>query len=257
MSSLRDIQQGFADALFAADGALAASLPGLSAGAMDRIAIYRTAVFANYRNALRASYPVVARLVGLPFFNAAVDAFVRARPSESGDLNVYGDAFPAFLAAHAPAAHLAYLPDVARLEWAQDEAQRAADAATAPESVLQALAATPPERLPALRLALHPSCRLVASPFPVLRIWQVNQPGFDGDDHVSLDLPGDRLLVCREASGVTLTRLPAADHAFLDALFRDATLGDALAAAQDAAPDFDLGAALRRAIAGGAIAGIA
>jgi hypothetical protein len=89
----------------------------------DRIAIYRRTVFANYRNALAATYPVVKRLVGAPFFNTAVDSYVHAHPSASGDLNVYGDAFGDFLAAYPHAANLPYLPDVARLEWAIDEAE--------------------------------------------------------------------------------------------------------------------------------------
>ena len=118
----------------------------------ERLAIYRRAVFANYRNALGATYPVVKKLVGEPFFHAAVDAFVLAHPSVSGDLNVYGGEFGAFLAGYGPAAALPYLPDVARLEWAMDEASRAADDDASPDAVLAAFAAVTPERLPALRL---------------------------------------------------------------------------------------------------------
>jgi hypothetical protein len=33
----------------------------------------------------------------------------------------------------------------------------------------------PPEDYPRLRLLLQPSARLLASDYPVLRIWQVNQ----------------------------------------------------------------------------------
>jgi hypothetical protein len=70
---------------------------------------------------------------------------------------------------------------VARLEWAIDEANRAADSDLAADAVLAALSQVPAEALPELRLGLEPSCRLVASAFPLLRIWQVNQPGYDGD----------------------------------------------------------------------------
>jgi hypothetical protein len=154
-------------------------------------------VFANYRNA-RRHVSVVKRLVGAPFFHAAVDAFVRAHPSTSGDLNVYGDAFASFLEGYAPAAELPYLPDVARLEWAIDESSRAPDHDRAPEAVLAALSAAPPDRLPTLRLALAPSCRLVASNFPIYRIWQVNQPDYVGDDRVSLDEGAVALLLRRD-----------------------------------------------------------
>jgi hypothetical protein len=257
MPSLREIQRGFAAALFAGDGAATpfATIPP-ERGA-ERFAVYRRAHFANYRNALGASYPVVKRLVGAPFFNAAVDAYVRAVPSACGDLNVYGDAFGAFLADYAPAAELPYLADVARLEWAQDEANRAADVVPAPDDVLAAFAAAPPERLAALRLALAPSCRLVASPCPVLRIWQANQDGFAGDGRVSLDEGPDRMLVRRDARGVSIERVAAGAHAFLSALAAGAALGDAIEAAQRADAQFDLQTTLAERIADGTIAGVA
>jgi len=296
MPSLRELQQAFAEAVLAPAGtppAFAITGPaGASDGvepgriaadaepadAADRVGIYRNAVFANYRNALRASLPVVLRLVGEPFFHAAVDAFVRAHPSVSGDLNVYGDLFGDFLAGYPHAADLPYLADVARLEWAVDEAQRAADVLPAPDQVLAALAATAPERLPALRVRLDPSCRLVASEFPVLHIWQVNQPrGVDqprrtyqprrvdddpaspeeDDNRVSLDEGGDLLVVRRGSEGVTLERVGAGEHAFLAALAAQTPLGVALDLALQVDAAFDLGAALRSNIGNGTITTVA
>ncbi len=256
MPSLRELQQGFAAAVLSPAGTVPTFAIAGPAPAADRIGVYRNAVFANYRNALRASFPVVLRLVGEPFFDAAVDAFVHAHPSVSGDLNVYGDAFADFLAGYPHAANLPYLPDVARLEWAIDEAQRAADAVHAPDAVLAALAATPPERLPAMRLRLDPSCRLVASDFPILHIWQANQPGHEDDDRVSLDEGADRIVVRRGAEGVALLRIGAGEHAFLTALAADAPFGPALDAAQRTDAAFDLGAALRSNIAAGIICAV-
>ena len=80
MPSLRELQTQFAAAVLADTGDRG-----------ERIAIYRNTIFANYRNALGATYPVVLQLVGRPFFDAAVDAYVLTHPSTGGDLNVYGD----------------------------------------------------------------------------------------------------------------------------------------------------------------------
>lgn len=256
MPSLRELQQGFADAVLGppdAPPAFDVSPPRTGA---ERIAIYRTALLANYRRALSASYPVVKRLTGAPFFHATVDAFARAHPSTSGDLNIYGDTFAGFLADYAPAADLPYLPDVARLEWAIDEAQRAADAARAPGAVLAALSVAPAGRLPSLELSLEPSCRLVASAYPILRIWQVNQPDHEGDDRVTLDEGGDTLLIRRDADGVSLQRLAAGEFAWLVALAEGASLGTAIDDAQAADPNFDLGVALRAHVAAGTIAAV-
>ena len=256
MPSLRELQAGFADALLAGDDAPLPFATSLPERAVERMAVYRRALFVNYRNALGATFPVVARLVGAPFFNAAVDAFVRAHPSTSGDLNVYGDAFADFLERYPPAAELPYLADVARLEWAQDEANRAAEATAAPEDVLRALAAVPPEALATVKLALAPSCRLVASRYPVLRIWRSNQEGYIGEDRVSLDEGPDALLVRREASGVTIERLTAALHAWLAALATGATLGAAIEAAEATTVRLDLATSLAARIADGTIAAV-
>jgi hypothetical protein len=256
MPSLRELQQGFASAMFAAEGAAPAFAIAGPAVATERIAIYRTAMFANYRKALGATYAVVQRLVGAAFFNAAVDEFVRAHASTSGDLNVYGDVFGNFLATYPYAENLPYLPDVARLEWAIDEAQRAADFPRAPGAVLAALAGVRPDRLTLLRLRLDPSCRLVASAFPILRVWQVNQPDHEGDDRVDLDAGADALLVRREVTGVSLSQLAPGEHAFLAALAAGAAMGAALDAAQNVDAGFDLGTTLRSHMAGGTIIGV-
>ena len=243
MHSLREIQQRFADAILSGDASVDFAPPA------ERMAIYRRTILANYRKALAASYPVVKRLTGTAFFDAAVDAFVVAYPSQSGDLNVYGDAFGDFLDAYPPASDLPYLADVARLEWAIDEAQRASDAPCVPDCVLAALAAMPAARLPTLRLRIDPSCRFVASRFPILRIWQTNQAGYSGDDRVMLEEGADALIVRRGAGGVSIERLAPGEYRWLASLRTGATLGDAIDAAQAADAAFDLGGALREHIA--------
>ena len=135
-------------------------------------------------------------LTGAAFFNAAVDAFTREHPSTGGDLNVYGSEFAHFLAEYPHARNLPYLSDVARLEWAIDEASRASDGNTLAQDVLAALARLPSDAVARQTLTLEASCRLVASRFPVMRIWQVHQS--DGDKSVDLDTGPDRLLVRRD-----------------------------------------------------------
>jgi len=256
MPSLRDAQLGFAAAL-AGDATAQATLFGADARVTARLAIYRGNGRANYRNALAATFPVVLRLVGAPFFHAAVDAFVAAQPSIAGDLNLYGDRFGAFLTTYGPAIALQYLPDIARLEWAIDEANRAADVPHVPDAVLAALAVAPPERLPEARLVLDPSCRLVVSPYPLLRIWRANQADRDGDEPIALDEGGGALLVRRDPPGVVLVPLAAGDAAWLAALANGDALGVAIDAALAADVAFDLGATLRSHIAEGTIVAIA
>ena len=83
MSSLHELQRAFSAAAVFGDAAAVASL-GVVAGGLkpeSRIDIYRANVLGNYRRALAATYPVIKRLVGAPFFDAASDKFVRGHPS--------------------------------------------------------------------------------------------------------------------------------------------------------------------------------
>lgn len=244
--SLPDLQRRFAAALLD------------PAGTPDpRMAVYRNTVFANYRNALGATYRVVRELTGAPFFDTAVDAFALAHPSTGGDLNVYGGAFADFLAAYPYARDLPCLPDVARLEWALDEASRAAEPAGSREDLLAELGAVPGEDVARQRFVLDPSCRLLHSAFPVLRIWQVHHQDESADRSVDFAAGPDHLLIRREAAVPVIERIPAGDCAWLAALADGADLAGALEAALAADRDFDLGNALRAHIAAGTLQSLA
>ncbi|MEO8303013.1 MAG: DNA-binding domain-containing protein [Betaproteobacteria bacterium] len=256
MRSLAELQRDFAKAIVAQDGVAPAVFIGGADSVIERMAIYRRAVFANYRNALAATYPVVRQLVGAPLFNAAVDAFVRARPSTSGDLNDYGDAFPAFLATCALPDGPPFLADVARLEWAIDESHRAADAAGTPDLVLASLAAVPADRLPKTTLHLAPSCRLLASDYPILAIWKANPPGNAGDATLAFDACADALLLRRDAGGIGIERLAPGDYAWLAAVAAGATFAAAIEAALRADAVFDLDRALHTHIGAATIVSI-
>ena len=245
MPSLSELQRQFAAAVL-----------DLAREPDARMAVYRHTIFANYRNALGATYRVVRELTGASFFNAAVDAFVLAHPSTGGDLNVYGDAFAAFLAAYPHAAQLPYLPDVARLEWAMDEAHRAADATGDAQHLLAALAAIAADAVALQRFRLDPSCRLLRSEFPVLRIWQAHQDGSPPGGPVEFGAAEDLLLVRRETGRVVVERVEPGEFAWLAALAAGADLARALDAAFDADPTFDLGTALRTYIANGVLTDI-
>jgi hypothetical protein len=250
MPSLRELQEGFIAAVLDGDERAIAVTP--AADAAERIAIYRRAVFANYRNALRATYPAVAHTVGAALFDGAVDAFVRAHPSRCGDLNVYGAEFSDFLAGHTPVEAWTFLADLARLEWAIDEAGRAADVVSDPPAVLAALAGVEPARLPAARLALHPSCRIVVSRHAVLRRWR----GAQGDEEergAAADDQQEIILIRRDERGIPLERLDPPEGAWLNALAEGATLGAALDAALALDAGFELQAALASRTAAGTI----
>jgi len=252
MPSLPELQAAFARAVIDRDEARVAewisATPALDASA--RIAIYRNNIFGNYRNTLRQIYPVVLALVGDAFFDRAADVYAARYPSRSGDLNDFGATFGDFLSEWPPSAHLVYLRDVAKLEWAMESAFHAADAAPLD---LQALAAVSPDTFSALRFDLHPASRIVHSVYPILRIWQVNQPGYTEDQTVRLDAGGDALLVIRRDSAVELEPLSPGEILLLQDLAAGKSLGEAHVHALEAEPALDLSAFLQRHVLGGTL----
>ena len=217
-----------------------------------RFDIYRSSIFSNLRNALRAVYPVVLRLTGNQFFDHAADRFVRESPSNSGDLHHYGNLFPGFLATYAPARELVYLADVARLEWRWHQAFHAANSLSLD---LRALAQIPPADYDRLRFHLQPGCRLLSSPYPVLHIWEANQPGSIAVQEINLEEGSDNLIVYQGGFEVKIARLSVGEYAFVDLLGAGDALGTAMLRAIDIEPGIDAGAALKRLAVEGIIGG--
>jgi len=198
-----------------------------------RLALYRRNVLANLHDALAAAYPVVRRLVGDAFFREASERFAREHASRSGDLHGFGAAFGDFLAAYSHAAGLPYLPDVARLEWAVARSFHAAD----PGQVdFTRLAAIPEAERVRVRFLLQAGARLMASEFPIVSLWEANQPDRDGTPERTTG--GDQVLVHRDGFVVRVRALAAPDWRFLEALAAGASM-EALAADDTLAPELE------------------
>jgi len=119
LPALADLQRDVMRAILSGD---AMSTDWLSApGALPASAAlqaHRDTALGGLTNSLRLTFPSIERLVGEVFFDQIVLAYVAIAPPRSADLCAYGRDFPSFLSNHAPAAALAYLADVARLDWA-------------------------------------------------------------------------------------------------------------------------------------------
>jgi hypothetical protein len=237
---LHELQATFGQALLAADaGPVTGALVSDRIPAGRRFAVHVNNVFGLLGGALEAAFPVVCRLVGTPFFQRAAQVYIARNPPSLPHLAVYGGGFADFLADFPPAAGVPYLACVARLEWARVEAYFAPDRAPLDPARLQAL---PAAVCPDLVFRLHPSVRLIRSPWPVVRLWQVHQH----DPVAPVDpLAGpEAALVLRPDVEVTLTRLDPGDAVLVAALAAGATLAEAAAVAGECEAGFDLQGAL-------------
>jgi len=243
MPALAELQGRLRDAILHGTAAgLAGVIEGDGLAVEQRVAVYRNNTFITLTEALKATYPVVCRLVDERFFAYAAHAFIARHPPRNGRVAAYGAGFAHFLAGFAPARHLAYLPDVARLEWAMNEAYHAAGPMPLDPAALAPLGE---EGIARLTFLPHPSVRLLASRFPVDRIWEANQPGRPGD--ADLDAAGDggtRIVVQRPRLEVVYRPLPPGGFAFLRALVLGRTLLEAADEALRLDPGFDLQTAL-------------
>ncbi|MFO1351468.1 MAG: DNA-binding domain-containing protein [Gammaproteobacteria bacterium] len=243
MSALRELQQRFVEQIFSDDGDLPEWIRADGLASAERLDIYRNNTLVGLTKTLRSLYPVIERLVGEDFFRYAAHRYIHEYPSRSGDLNEYGADFADFLARFEPTAGLVYLPDVARLELAYQQAANAADSAALD---FAALAQVAPERYEELRFRLHPTARLLVSPYPILRIWQVNQPNYADDPSVDLNQGGVKLLLIRRALEVELEPLADGEFALLQALSEPLNFGVACERALESQADFDVTASFQR-----------
>jgi hypothetical protein len=248
MPALRELQAAIGSAMLGGDaGAAVREIEPDGLAPEARLEIYRHHVLTTLTSALEATFPVICRLVDRRFFAYAADSYLRAHPPTGPCLFEYGDSFPDFLAAFPPCRDLAYLPDVARLEWAISAALHAPNVDAMDPACLADVAA---EDLPRLTFAVDPSVSYLESPWPVDRIWRANQDE-DGasSDPVDLASGGVWLEVRRAGDVATMRALAAADYALRTTFARGGTLEDAAAAALGVDPHFDLTAALHALLA--------
>lgn len=201
------------------------------------IEVYRNNHRGNLHDALAGAYPVIEQLVGKDFFRLITRQFLGQHASRSGNLHHYGAEMPGFLAAFEPARGLAYLPDVAALEWACHRAYFAEDAAALD---IGKLAQIPPDQYPDLVLHTHPACCLLRSGFPIAAIWRAHQPGAGSDFHIDLDAGSCNALVSRKDDVVLVGELSVAAADWLDSIRNGISIGMATDDALERDPDFDL-----------------
>lgn len=242
MPSLVDTQARLAAALRGSpDAGLATIVAGDGLAPSARLAIYRHHFVTSLTEALRATYPVVYRLVGDGFFRYAAHEFIAERPPTNPCLGEYGEHFGEFIEGFPPCGALAYLGDVARLEWAIDCASRAPDAVPLAVGGLRSLDQPDLERL---RARFDPSMALLSSAWPVDAIWHANQPDADPAAMVDAAAAPIALEVRRHGDDVVFRRLAPGPYAFRHALATGERLAAAAAAGDAADPGFDLAAAL-------------
>ena len=229
MRSLRDIQIRCRQAFLAGNlDALAGQvLPHADAHDVG-ICVYQNNAKETFRQALAASFAIIAQLVGDACFAGLSAKYVEAHPSVDPDLQRFGEGFPDFLDRYYGASAHRYLADVARLELAAEQVLLEREVAPLNARILRSV---PASAMPALRFIPSPGARLVPSEFPILDIWRMH---YDEDSaSVSLDAGPNYVLVVRESGNSVLRALTPEQFEIANRLFQGQSLGDAFESLHD------------------------
>lgn len=247
---LHEFQEQFRDLMLEAPEALESSSEGFAAqfeaGGIplpERLKVYRSTIVGGIAETLCKGFPILEKLVGADFLRETARRFVMAHPPEAGCLNLYGRGFDDFIQAYAPAQNFPYLPDMAALEIAMNEAYYAPDDEGLGAEALAQLSA---DDLGGLRVELRSSARIVCSDYNLaaLRAYCLAPEGPIPDINTPCNL-----LIYRPDLEVHLVPLTEPE-AFMLGLLRDgAALGDASERTVSGHPAFDPGAFLQKHLA--------
>ncbi|MCK4587165.1 MAG: putative DNA-binding domain-containing protein [Gammaproteobacteria bacterium] len=216
MNGLRKLQEGFARSVIeGVDKNYASSICDAGISGARRLGIYQNGVAIGYRDALGGVFEVVKKLVGDDFFAHVAESYVRVHSSTSGNVHDFGESFPEYLETFLGLETLPYLSGVARLEWAYHAAFHSPVGEMLNINKLSRVSESQYEQL---TLFLSPACYLLRSNYPVLRIWQVNQEDYEGDEVVDLEEGGVALAIVREGKQIAFHSLSPGAFAMLKAI---------------------------------------
>ncbi len=241
MSALREFQMSFKGYL-TGSGEEAAIIAErfIANGFADNADIYRNNVRHAHVGALSAIYPAIRALVGDDYFDGLAARYANASPPVSAVLAGYGAGFADHLGSRPELSQVPFLPDVARLEWAMNEAFHAHSSFSfAPEQAAQFFADGAGE------LDLVASTRLLTLDHAAL---EIRSAALEGDaETIAALVPGrQHLAVFRVAGTVRAEPLSSGEFAFLRGLSVGGPLDSAIAAAFAAESDFSPAEALGR-----------
>lgn len=237
--SLLELQHDFIHALFDRQQQETAAAWVQTQGSLDaaqRVGIYRHSVHGILWQYLRSLYPVCQHLVGNAFFEQVCDQYIDQFPPTRPFLAEYGDGFAAFLHQHPSLTALRWIAEVARLEWARQQAWNAVNQAAADFSRLAWL---DEEQQASLRLQLPASAQWLESDYAIHAIWLAHQPEESAEklplEQINLHQPS-AILVWRQGRSLRQTCVGETERQFLQAVLHAATLPELAERFQGALP---------------------
>ena len=208
----------------------------------ERLKVYRNNIIGSLTDVMLASFPTIEALVGKEFMEAMSRSFILENPPSTGCLNSFGPGFAEFIENFEPAKSLSYLPDVARLEIALNDAYYARD-----DKALSAeeLAEIAPEDLANVQLLFRDNVQLLHSIYPIsdIRDFALSE---SQDGELDIDKGPAYLMIYRPKLDTEIIILDEAEYFMLLNLKQSNPLGAALEAVMKQHVDFDFQSFLQK-----------
>lgn len=215
------------------------------------MSIYRESSIGNILIPMQLIYPVVEKLVGEKFFRMTCRKFIETHWPETGNMDDYGKGFAGFLQQFKPVQSIAYLADVAKLEWLYHESSIANDMSPSDWTLFSTLSEDDVEHI---QINLHPSVRFCSSLFPLKEIWDMNQEGVDDTNSLNLnEASGGDILIIREDVKTKLYSISTDELVFLKSLANGKTLYEAVELAIEVNEDVNLEAVMEKHLLNGVL----
>jgi len=196
---------------------------------LNRFSIYQNNITQALRKVLELTYPLTWKLIGEDCANGAAYTFIREENAypKTGNLDEWGENFPAFLERFPPTQPLAYLGDVARLEWLKHLSYGAPDAVPLKASDLKDINS---ESYSHLIFKLHPSAYLYSSHFPLDQILSVIEGSLES---LTLEPRETYALIIRPYQRVNIHWISPAYFSFISLIQKETPLIQILETLQD------------------------
>jgi hypothetical protein len=182
VSRLPDIQEAFQRFLLSGDSEIGSQVVGTERVPVEtRLGIYGDGYRSRLIEALQATFPVLANLLGETDFQAMATQYVDTHESTFFSIRFYGDHMADFLASDTEYSKAPILAELARWEWAMAAVFDAADAEPLDISAFAQLA---PEDWAELRFEWSPAVQIVELEWNVPQLWKAVTEDTDRPDPI-------------------------------------------------------------------------
>ncbi len=246
MNSLKNYQEQFVADLLDEHSSLSEAYiqaPSLKI-AQDKMAIYRQSRLGRIIKVLRNTYPVCEGIVGENYFKQLCFYYAKYEIVCDPDITLYGKNFSLFLEQHVKQP-LAYLPDVAQLEWACFSVLYGSQ--MFPLNVTK-LSKVTEDTHAKLKFQLGATHTLLSSIYPIFEIWR--QHAKPPKEHREIDLAegGCQLLIYRRGWDLRVDVLTDEEFLFLSCFKQGMTFEQTWTYCENAFPNSPLTALFAKAV---------